>query len=67
MDGIVANIEELNDLWLGEVFDYAFARAKVLHELAGVLNKQNNVRMLNKSKSSTNEKVHGGDLPFSLT
>ena len=40
MDGVVSNVEELNDLGLRKLLDDAFAGGEFLLELAGVLDKQ---------------------------
>lgn len=42
MDGVIAYVEELYDLGLGELFARAFAAALRVRWLAGGLNKQNN-------------------------
>ena len=55
VDGVVADVEELDDLGLGELFDYALPCAEVLHQLAGVLQKHNNISLLIKAKPSSGE------------
>ncbi len=55
VDGVVADVEELDDLGLGELFDYALPCAEVLHQLAGVLQKHNNISLLIKVKPSSGE------------
>ena len=42
VDGVIADVEELDDLGLGELFDRALAAAMRDYLLAGGLNKQNN-------------------------
>ena len=37
VDGVIANVEELNDLGFWELFDDAFAAALILNQLAGNL------------------------------
>lgn len=42
MDGVVADVEELDDLGLGELFDDTFTACKFFLKLAGVLHSRKN-------------------------
>jgi hypothetical protein len=59
VDGVVAYVEELDDLGFWELFDDALTRALVFNQLAGNLPKQTRQR-LNQEKRMT------GNSPFSL-
>jgi len=55
VDGVVADVEELDDLGLRELFDHALPCAEVLHQLAGVLQKHNNISLLIKAEPASGE------------
>ena len=42
VDGVVADVEELDDLGLGELFDDTFTACKFFLKLAGVLHSRKN-------------------------